>query len=325
MKDKQIKKELYEYFNKGLDIINKDEPVYKSCLKAIQEILERRETQDEIRLTEETLSHLPSIKDIKPEIVILSSVVSAILKDKEKNKNKLKDVTSSYDEVLGLITHEFKNILTSIHGYNMLLEKHLIGEKDKECFHYLLDSDRLTRQLFDMTDSLLKMSLGEKGLLKPELKLIDFVENILAPVKRDLNDQLQSKKMRILFKQKTKNLIFECDEGLLDIVIRNLLINAIKYGKQNTEITVAIDRNRNDFFVSVKNMSDGIPADLCDNIFQKFRSRKIGSEKGGTGIGLYNVKNIINLHQGTISCKCLAGKWIEFKFNIPQKILKVDR
>jgi len=166
---------------------------------------------------------------------------------------------------------------------------------------------------------LLKMSLGEKGLLKPELKLIDFVEDILEPLKRDLEGQLHSKKMRIVLKQQSKNLIIECDEVLLDIVIRNLLINAIKYGEQNSEITVGINRDKKDFFVSVKNRSDAIPRDLCVGIFEKFQSRKIGSEKGGTGIGLYNVKNIINLHQGNITCKCLAGKWIEFRFNIPQK------
>ena len=126
--------------------------------------------------------------------------------------------------------------------------------------------------------------------------------------------------MWIVVKQQTESLVLECDEGLLDIVIRNLLINAIKYGKQNTEITVNINRNKKDFIVSVKNISDAIPGDLCDGIFEKFRSRKIGIEKGGTGIGLYNVKNIINLHRGDISCTCSAGKWIEFRFNIPHKL-----
>ena len=73
--------------------------------------------------------------------------------------------------------------------------------------------------------------------------------------------------------------------------------------------------------MSVKNICDEIPANLSDGIFEKFKSRKIGAEKGGTGIGLYNVKNIINLHQGNIICNCSAGKRIEFMFNIPQKLL----
>jgi len=302
MKNNKTIKEFQEYLNKGLELINKNDPRYKTLLKNLKEYLKKLPNKPE------------------PELSILSSVFLALLKDKERSEKKLQEVSNSYDEVLGLITHEFKNLLTSIHGYNMLLEKHLTGEKDKESFNHLMDSDRLTRQLFDMTDSLLKMSLGEKGLLKPELKLIDFVKDLFEPLKRDLENQLKNKNMDIAIKQQTKNLILECDEGLLDIVLRNLLMNAIKYGKQNTEITVKINRNKNDFFVSVKNKGDAIPVDLCDGIFEKFRSRKIGLDKGGTGIGLYNVRNIINLHQGNISCKCSAGQWIEFRFNIPQKI-----
>jgi K+-sensing histidine kinase KdpD len=263
---------------------------------------------------------LDQLEDEKDKISILSSVFISLLKDKELYGKKLSELSNSYDEVLGLITHEFKNILTSIHGYNMLLEKRLSEDKDKMTLNYLMDSDRLTRQLFDMTDSLLKMSLGEKGLIKPELKLVDFCENLLEPLQRDLETQLKSKNMQIVLKQQTKNLVLECDEGLLDIVIRNLLINAIKYGQQNTEIIVNINRDKNNFFAAVRNFSDVIPRDLCHGIFEKFKSKEIGSEKGGTGIGLYNVKNIIHLHQGTITCKCSAKKWIEFKFNIPQKI-----
>jgi signal transduction histidine kinase len=265
--------------------------------------------------------HLDKVVKDKPNPSLFPAVFLALYEDKELSDYKLRDVTSSYDEVLGLITHEYKNILTSIHGYNMLLEKYLSPDKDKESFNYLLDSDRLTRQLFDMTDSLLKMSLGEKGLLKPELKLIDLIEDLLKPLLRDLENPLRLKKMKIQIKQHTKNLIVECDDGLLDIAIRNLLINAIKYGKQNSEITVGISQDKNKFSVSVKNICDEIPANLCDGIFEKFKSRKIGAEKGGTGIGLYNVKNIINLHQGNIICNCLAGKWVEFMFNIPQKLL----
>ncbi len=321
MKYEKTIREFQEYLQKGLEIIKNSGPRYVALTNIIEEQLNQLEIDVQTDISTKSVNSHPVHKNKSPGSSILSSIFLAMLNDKEQYEKKLEEVTNSYDEVLGLLTHEFKNILTSIHGYHMLLEKHLAEEKDKESFKHLMDSDRLTRQLFDMTDSLLKMSLGEKGLLKPELKLIDFIEDLFEPVKRDLESQLNNKKMRIVVKQRTKHLVLECDEGLLDIVIRNLLINAIKYGKQNTEITVSISRNKKDYFVSIKNISDAIPGDLCDGIFKKFKSRKIGPEKGGSGIGLYNVKNIINLHRGNISCNCSAGKWIEFRFNIPQNLL----
>jgi len=301
MKDNQIIKVFQDYLISGSELINKDNSQSKNLLKDIKEQLDAREENI-------------------PENIILVSMILAVIKDKNQTEENLQKLTNSYDEVLGLITHEFKNILTSIHGYNMLLEKRLTEDRDEESVHHLMDSDRLTRQLFDMTNSLLKMSLGEKGLLKPELKLIDFNQDLIEPLKSDLETQLYNKKMRIILKRPTKNMIVECDEGLLDIVIRNLLLNAIKYGKQKSDITVSISRSKKNFFVTIRNYNDDIPGDLCEGIFEKFKSRKVGREKGGTGIGLYNVKNIVQLHQGDITCKCLARKWIEFRFNIPQTI-----
>ena len=298
---------------------NKYRQSFQVYLDRAREIINERDSQ-----LDDLLSEISSQLDIPPKqishIELLSSVLLSVFKDKEICENKLRDVSKSYDEVLGLITHEFKNILTSIHGYNMLLEKHLQNGKDQESLHHLHDSDRLTRQLFDMTDSLLKMSLGEKGLIRPELKLVDFLEDILKPIKRDLTTQLNKKQMQLILKYDIRNLVVECDVGLMDIVVRNLLLNAIKYGKQNTDIDVNINRTKKDFMMSVKNYSDEIPADICKGIFEKFKSKKIGSEKGGTGIGLYNVRNIIHLHRGKITCKKSAGKWIEFHFTIPQHI-----
>ncbi len=298
---------------------NKYRQSFQVYLDRAREIINERDSQ-----LDDLLSEISSQLDISPKqiphIKLLSSVFLSLFKDKEICENKLQDVSKSYDEVLGLITHEFKNILTSIHGYNMLLEKRLENGKDQESLHHLHDSDRLTRQLFDMTDSLLKMSLGEKGLIKPELKLVDLLGDILEPIKRDLTMQLNTKQMQLILKYDMRNLVVECDEGLMDIVVRNLLLNAIKYGKQNTEINVNINRTKKDFVMSIKNYSDQIPADICNGIFEKFKSKKIGSEKGGTGIGLYNVKNIIHLHDGKITCKSSVGRWIEFRFSIPQTI-----
>jgi len=241
-----------------------------------------------------------------------------LLREKDQLKKELIQVQTAYDEVLSLITHEFKNILTSVHGYNMMLERRLKKDKKDQSYQNLMASDRLTQQLFNMADSLLKMSLGEKGLLKPEYKLIDFVEDILKPVKADLAKRLKKKKMVVEKIKKTKNCIIQGDEWLLDIVIRNLLINAIKYGKEDTAIRIEMLSEDNNFVVSVRNKCEKLPNNLCDGLFQKFHSRKIGSVKGGTGLGLYNVKNIIELHNGKINCYILPDEWIEFKFVLPQ-------
>ncbi len=316
--DDQIINEFRQYLQKGHDLFKKDYLSFQTQKEKLQYII-REEYLKNVSNGSNISSDSSGIQNEQnPEKTILLLMLLALLKERNELKSDFDQIKTSYDEVHSLITHEFKNILTSVHGYNMMLEKQLEKEKNDQLHNNLMASDRLTQQLFNMTDLLLKMSLGEKGLLKPEYKLIDFSENILKLVEADLKKQMVKKKMTIEKINHDNNYIIEGDECLLDIVVRNLLLNAIKYGKANTTIFIEMASEKNYFTVSVKNKCEKIPERFCDGLFQKFQSRKIGSVKGGTGLGLFNVKNIIDLHNGNIECFTLPGEWIVFKFVIPQ-------
>ena len=269
----------------------------------------------------EKLEYSVGDKDDDTVNMFLLAVISDLMEESRRFGDDLVQVTDAYEDVVGFITHEFKNILTSVHGYNMMMERELDTKDEKEILGVLKSSDRLTRRLFDMSDSLLKMSLGEKGLLKPEYKLINFIEDILQPIEKDLQDAIQDKNMKIVTRKLSGDLIIEGDDDLLDIVMRNLLINAIKYGKDGTDILLSIAKVNKDCEVTVKNECEKIPENFCNDIFQKFTTKKIGTVKSGTGLGLYNVKKIIDLHQGTVNCIVIDKSWIEFKIILPQKIL----
>jgi signal transduction histidine kinase len=269
----------------------------------------------------EKLKQFSTAKNDDPAKLFLLTVISDLMEKNQKFREDLIQVTDAYEDMVGLITHEFKNILTSVHGYNMMMERELDAKDEKEVLGILKSSDRLTHQLFDMSDSLLKMSLGEKGLLDPEYKLINFIEDILLPIEKDLNDAAQDKNMKIVTRKPSGDLIIEADDGMLDIVMRNLLINAIRYGEDGTDIIFTIERINKDCVVTVKNKCENIPDNFCNDIFQKFTTKKIGKVKGGTGLGLYNVKKIIDLHQGKVNCRVIDKNFIEFKIALPQNIL----
>ena len=316
--DNLIEVEIQNYFKKALGLTGEKRSSFKTDEKKFHQIVNEKYITNKRGISGKFGDDM-GMGNGQIRIESMPALMFLILlREKDQLKKELIQVQTAYDEVLSLITHEFKNILTSVHGYNMMLERRLKKDKKDQSYQNLMASDRLTQQLFNMADSLLKMSLGEKGLLKPEYKLIDFVEDILKPVKADLAKRLKKKKMVVEKIKKTKNCIIQGDEWLLDIVIRNLLINAIKYGKEDTAIRIEMLSEDNNFVVSVRNKCEKLPNNLCDGLFQKFHSRKIGSVKGGTGLGLYNVKNIIELHNGKINCYILPDEWIEFKFVLPQ-------
>jgi signal transduction histidine kinase len=232
-------------------------------------------------------------------------------------QEEIKAVSAAYDDVVGLLTHESKNILASVHGYHILMEKELQKADKKEILGTLQSSDRLIQQLFHMSDSLLKLSLSEKELIKPDFKLINFNRDIVIPLEKDLLSDLQQKRMTILTNINGDDVILEGDDNLLEIALRNLLLNAIKYGRKNTQIILNIVRSQKECSISVTNESATALATLPENLFEKFMSRDLGQVKGGSGIGLYNVKKIIELHQGRISSSLSAGNRITFEIVLP--------
>jgi len=234
-----------------------------------------------------------------------------------KQHQELIQANRKYEEVFSLITHEFKNLLTSADGYNRLLHQHLIDENRQDLDEILTASIRIHEKLFRIVDQLLKMWMVEKQLLKPNYKLLEFKTDLLLPLENQLTVQLQTKKMTLQKTLPAGKVILMADENMLEIVMRNLLENAIQYGIPETTIYLSLHQGAQDIKVAAKNKTKDLPADFCTSVFQRGKQFSNRSKAGGLGIGLLNVKNLIDLHGGTIDCRMVDRDWIEFSFTLP--------
>ena len=208
-------------------------------------------------------------------------------------------------------------MLTSIYGYNKILRRQLEKQGILETSELIITIEKLTHKLFNMVDSLLKMSLSDKNELLPQKSKINLKEDVLEPVELELLPLLKKKKMALKNKIKPKNISIIADDDFLQVVFRNLIENALKYGYNNSVIIVEIKSDKKQLKVSVNNKGDGIPDQIRKEMFQKFRHADVGGAKSGTGIGLFNVKNIIEKHGGKISFDSEKNKWTKFHFQIP--------
>jgi signal transduction histidine kinase len=111
------------------------------------------------------------------------------------------------------------------------------------------------------------------------------------------------------------------DPNLLRIVITNLVNNAIKYGKNGTEIEIKLREEEGNFLFSIHNEGVGISRDDIDNrLFKKFsRLRQTGTEGvKGSGLGLYICKKIVEKHNGKIWVESEPGRGATFYFTLPK-------
>jgi signal transduction histidine kinase len=110
----------------------------------------------------------------------------------------------------------------------------------------------------------------------------------------------------------------EGDKGRISQVVSNLLSNSIKFTKEESSIIITSEQkkegNKNIVVVSVKDTGLGIDLEILPRLFTKFASK---SEIGGTGLGLYISKSIIDAHGGKIWYDNNIGKGTTFSFTLP--------
>ena len=115
------------------------------------------------------------------------------------------------------------------------------------------------------------------------------------------------------------SLHLNADEGLINQVIYNLIDNAVKFTPESGYIDVRAEQNSCHTTITITNSGAGIPADEIERIFERFYKvdKSRGLDTKSTGLGLYIVKSIVEMHGGTVSASSEPGKYTRFRFTLP--------
>jgi len=222
-------------------------------------------------------------------------------------------------EFINIASHEIKTPTQALLGYSEILQRH--PEKREQISEAIYRNanrlQRLTNDILDVT----RIESQTLKLRKEQFNLRDLIFTIVEDLKNDI--QKKGSNIRLLY-EPYNNLLVEADKGRITQVISNLLNNAIKFTNENSR-TIFIDvstkqqiyNNSIDkkVIVSIRDNGAGIDRDILPRLFTKFASK---SEIGGTGLGLFISKSIVEAHGGEIWAENnLDGKGATFYFSIP--------
>ena len=128
----------------------------------------------------------------------------------------------------------------------------------------------------------------------------------------------------MIFDTNKEEEIISFDPDFIERIILNLLSNAIKFNREKGNIFVNVKVNQDDVAVEVRDEGFGIPKNKIESIFDKFEQvrSKMKSEREGSGIGLYIVKSLVEMLDGTIKAVSEVGKGSSIIFNLPRKIIE---
>lgn len=235
-----------------------------------------------------------------------------------KNMEKLAQLNKMKSEFVSIISHQLKTPLTEISwDIELFVDKYSEGlsKKQREILSNMETSNALmSRMVRDLLD-VARIDQNNFFTRKDEIDIVDLVRVVV-----EKNKALTSKNkvsIDLLVDDNMPKIIG--DEKRMEVVLDNFISNAVKYNKEGGKVKVKVGRDNGKALISIKDTGIGIPKNEQDRVFNKFyRSKEASSkETGGTGLGLYIAKNIIERGGGKVWFHSEEGEGSEFHFSLP--------
>ena len=259
---------------------------------------------------------LPSKKDLNFTV----SSLELKLEDKKprfivilKNVTDQKELETLKEDFVATLTHDLKvPIIAETNMIELFLNEKFgkISEKQKVALANMQTSNKELLELVQIVLDTYK--IGKITLYKENILLKSFIDEIIA----EMQPIATKSGNKINFKPDRDIRVF-ADRFQLQRVIKNLIQNAMSYGKPKTPISITIGEIPNYVTIKVRDLGAGIPKDEIDKIFNKFYSASKKFKKIGTGLGLYLSLQIMKAHNGDLTVESEEGEYTEFCVKIP--------
>lgn len=235
-----------------------------------------------------------------------------------QSEQRLERLNAVKDNFFSIISHDLRSPLNSILGFMNILENHANSFKPEEMQKFAQDTRGHVNRIIELLENLLQWSLSQTGDIsfKPEaLVLADFArENANLYQKTAQEKKVQ---LRVEVNEKYK---VRADANMLNFIFRNLISNAIKFSRTDSEVQIVAKSMDTKIEVSVIDQGIGIDEEDLKKIFEpglKHTTEGTSQEKG-TGFGLQVCKNFVEMNHGSLRLESEVQKGTRVIFTLPK-------
>ena len=282
-------------------------------------------TVDEMELIELIADQLAIAIDrsnsIEKVMIANHNLLTKTLELKEAVK-KEKEMRKMQTEFVALVSHEFKTPLQIIDSTREIISRKLkkLNVGDEVFDTYFARIKSAIKRMTGLIDSTLDLAKMENGTNDIEVHKQEFNFNELIKEIIDRTADLATKRnIKLTVSLCDNSSEINADSKLLDHCFTNIISNAIKYSKENSEVKILSKCNDQKIAIRVIDQGIGIPKDDLQKIGQKFFRAKNTLEVSGTGIGLYLTKYFIELHNGSVKIESELNIGTSFTVILPKK------
>lgn len=244
--------------------------------------------------------------------------------DKMRVENALREKNAALEDAervkidfLANVSYQLRTPLNAMMGFTEILDNEYFGKLNDRQKEYTRGMHDAGDRLLSLINNILDLSTIEAGYMafdRDNVAIYDILQNILG-----LTEEWARRERIDVKLSCAKNIgSIEADERRIKQVLLNLIRNAITFTPENGAITIKAKREDDHIVISVTDTGPGIPEKDQARIFQPFERMTTGGPgRGGAGLGLTLVKNIIELHHGTVALHSVEGKGTTFTLTLP--------
>ncbi len=237
----------------------------------------------------------------------------------KKAKTQAENLARTKELFVATVSHEMRTPVNAIYGLSEQLLQKQHDEKTQEDLRVIFDSTKHLAELVNDTFDFSRLEKQNIQLIPVHFSLDDLLHKI------ELYNKPSAEVKKIHFvieKDIERNLVLFGDEGRLKQILNNLITNALKFTDEGeVKLAVSVKEQRKQILVEfeISDTGIGIPKESQEKIFNDFvqLDTDINKKAGGTGLGLYIVKKLVDLLGGTIHVESELKKGTSFRVTIP--------
>ncbi len=233
------------------------------------------------------------------------------------NMEKLAKINKMKSEFVAIVSHQLKNPLSAISwDIELLMAKYKksLQQQHLDIIKKINYSNTVMSKLVSDLLDVARIDQGNLFVKNEKFNLEDVIKKVL--IKNEPLTKPQGIKLVVKAPEVIPPVIG--DEKRVEVALDNLVSNAIKYNNKNGTVLVEVKKRKKELVICIKDTGIGIPESEKERIFDRFyRSEEaIKKETGGTGLGLYIAKNIVEQCGGQMWFDSTEGKGSEFCFSV---------
>jgi signal transduction histidine kinase len=250
-------------------------------------------------------------------IRMMGAVVDITERKEREEQDRLVAVIKEREDFMATLTHDMKNPIIAA---NRLLEMFVSGnlgeltEQQQEIMQCMFDSNVGVLKLIANLTDVYRLEKNVNSLVLSDVNL----SLLLSSFANRMKHFAELRHVKIIAEIPSAPQEVQADRVQIERVFQNLLDNALKFSPSGGTVRIVMSMTEHHHIIEVEDNGPGIAADELPLLFKRFSQGRAGKRyTGGSGLGLYLCKQIVEAHGGTIDCQSQVAQYTKFRVCLP--------